>query len=154
MKKFFVLAIVLCLSLASCMPTAPQPRVIVNSFPIDQPFEAVWTAVIETFSDMSLPILNMEKASGLITTDLIDFTAAQWVRYADCGNLGDYSPVSRRGKFNVFVKKVGATCEVKVNAMFSLIVQFALNGERRDQQCVSRGNFEADFFKIITDKIK
>jgi len=51
------------------MPTPPKPRQIQNSFQIEKPFDAVWTAVIEVFSELSLPIINIEKASGLIVTD-------------------------------------------------------------------------------------
>jgi len=62
-----------CLYFLNCA-TAPPPRQIQNSFPIEGEFDKVWTAIIETFSDLQLPIENIEKASGLITTDWIDFT--------------------------------------------------------------------------------
>lgn len=76
MKKLLSLGLVL--FLFGC-GTAPAPRQIQNSFPLPYPFEATWQAVIETFADLNLPILNMEKASGLITTDWISaFSPRAW----------------------------------------------------------------------------
>lgn len=53
-------------------PKTKKPRVIVDTFPIAKPFETVWTAVIETFSDMNLAVVNMEKAFGFMATDWIE----------------------------------------------------------------------------------
>jgi uncharacterized lipoprotein len=155
MKKYFLLFLGLCFIMACA--TAPAPRTIVNAFPVNQPFEKVWTAVIETFSDMNLPIQNMEKASGLVVTDWIDFTQNQaWDRYTDCGKIGMTNAVQeKRGKFNVFVKKVSEeSCEVRINALFSITELSNLTKTTSNAQCVSTGAFEADFLKLITDKIK
>jgi hypothetical protein len=155
MKKFFVLAAISCLGI-SCA-TAPAPRQITNSFPVNAPFEATWTAVIESFAEMNLPIMNMEKASGLITTDWISFGGNnQWVRYCDCGKLGLNEERARRGKFNVFVKKADdASCEMKINAVFEVVVASALarNAPESIKTCVSTGNFEAEICKNIMEKI-
>lgn len=139
----------LCFTLASCI-TPPKPRQIQNSFQIDKPFDAVWTAVIEVFAELSLPIMNMEKVSGLIVTDWIGLTNPAAYSYMDCGNVSTmFSQLQRRGKFNVFVKKIGeSNCEMKINSIFE-----ATNGPQTFP-CVSKGGLEAEVYKRVTEKIK
>jgi len=57
---------------------------IQKSFLIEAPFDKIWEAIIETFAELQLPIQNMEKASGLITTDWIDFKGQTNEDYCDC----------------------------------------------------------------------
>jgi len=151
MKKVLsVLTVLTCLLLFGC-GAAPKLRTIVNSFSIEADFETVWVAVIETFSDMQFPIDNMEKDSGLITTDWISFPD----RYADCGKLGILdTALETNGKFNAFLKRVTEnSCELRVNCSFQLTYT-AYGSEREHRKgCVSTGEWEADFYKLILSKI-
>jgi uncharacterized lipoprotein len=152
MKYRFVGGVVVCLILAACA-SAPVARQIQNSFPVDQPFENVWTATIETFAELNLPILNMEKASGLITTDWIQLNDPTM---SDCGKQGVMSSEQgRRVKFNVFVKTVGGdACEMKINAMFETMVATYGNSGLSAQTCVSTGKFEKQIYDMVTAKVK
>jgi len=156
MKKLFsVLGILIVL--AACA-TAPAPRQIQTSFPLEKPFDPVWQTVIEVFAELNLPIMNMEKVSGLITTDWINFTGQNNINgYCDCGGLGMNREVERRGRFNVYVKKVGdSSCELKVNSIFEHIITSALDNTspHYTNACVSTGKLEAEIFKRIQEKIK
>jgi uncharacterized lipoprotein len=157
MKNKLFAVVFLCVGLASCA-VAPATRQIVNSFPIDKTFDQVWTAVIETLSELNLPIMNMEKASGLITTDFISFQGQTNEDYCDCGKSGALmTEINRRGKFNVFVKRISDnSCEIKINSVFDRALTDSL--EKSSQPvtnlCVSTGKLEANIYKLITDKIK
>ncbi|MCX6578385.1 MAG: hypothetical protein NTV82_18600 [Candidatus Aminicenantes bacterium] len=155
MKGKKLIIFFLCLILASCMPTPPKPRQIQNSFQIEKPFDAVWTAVIEVFSELSLPIINIEKASGLIVTDWISFDSSKVYSYMDCGDLSAlaFNQKTRRGKFNVFVKKTDEkNCEMKINSVFETAVFYS--GGVQTFPCVSKGALEAEVYKRVTEKIK
>jgi len=120
-----------------------------TAFSIENSYDLVWTALIETFADLNLPIDNMEKDSGLITTDWIDFTGQTNEEYCDCGGLGINTEVERTGKFNVFVKKVTEnSCEIKVNCIFERITRFGDSFPYK-RKCLSNGNLEAEIFRLI-----
>jgi hypothetical protein len=155
MKKLFSVAVVVCLGIVACT-VPPKPRIIVNSWVIEKPFDSVWTSVIESFAELNLPILNMEKASGLITTDwmLID------KKYMDCGTIGlDKVSAMPAGKdykcrFNVMVKKVSDTsAEMKVNGIYRLDVRENY-GNGTTFQCVSTGALEAEIYTRVSERIK
>lgn len=150
MKKLFMVLGILVV-LTSCA-TVPVPRQIQNSFPIEKPFDSVWQAVIEAFAELNLPIMNIEKVSGLITTDwlLVNKT------YCDCESPG-FTPATKehRGKFNVYVKKNDEnTCEVKINCLYEMIIYYTGSTGPRKYECISTGKLEAEIFKRIQEKIK
>jgi len=156
-NRFFCVGLV-CLTLAACA-SAPVPRQIQSSFPVDQPFEKVWQAVIETFAELSLPILNMEKVSGLIVTDWISFRGQKdGTGHCDCGKAGyPFSEQDRSGKFNVYVKRIGdGACEVKVNATFEQFNAdaFTNSGQTRKRPCVSTGKLEKEIYELVLSKTK
>jgi len=150
MKIKSIAALFLCFGLICCA-TAPPPRQIISSFPIEKPYDTVWQAVIETFAELQLPIMNMEKDSGLIVTDWIDFTGQNNNGYCDCGGLGINIEVNRTGKFNVFVKKTGDnSCDIKVNTMYQQMLKFGDTISKRN--CVSTGNLEAEIYNKVKEK--
>ena len=151
-NKGFGLVLV-CLFIYGCA-TAPLPRQIVNTFPIDKPFDDVWQALVESFSELQLPIDNIEKDSGLITTDWIDFTGQKNTDYCDCGGLGMSIEQSRVGKFNVFVKKITEdSCEIRVNCMYEQTIQEPITDVITVRKCVSTGKLEAAMFDLIKSKL-
>ena len=151
-NKVFGLVVV-CLFIYGCA-TAPAPRQIVNTFPIKKPFDDVWQAVIESFSELQLPIDNMEKDSGLITTDWIDFTGQKNTDYCDCGGLGMTIERRRVGKFNVFVKRITEdSCEIRVNCLYEQTIYESFSETTTVRKCVSTGKLEAAMFNLIKSKL-
>ena len=154
--KILVLGLA-CLFFISCA-TAPKPRQIISAFPIEVPFDDVWTAIIESFADMNLPIMNMEKDSGLITTDWIEYPIGkEGKKYCDCGGLGINIEIRRVGKFNVFAKSItDSSCEVRVTCSFQQTYEtFSIDGTgaRFTRSCYSTGKLEADMFELIKAKV-
>ena len=156
--KILVLGLA-CLMICSCA-TAPAPRQIVKAFPIGAPFDEVWQAVIESFADLQLPIQNMEKDSGLITTDWIDFPLGKAGKeFCDCGGLGMNIETRRVGRFNVFVKRVSVnSCEIQVNCTYSQTYEpVSLTGDSvpsYKRSCVSTGKLEANMFELVKSKLE
>lgn len=149
--KIFILGLI-CLFFFACA-SAPKARMIENSFSIESDYDSTWSAVIETFAELQLPIDNMEKDSGLITTDWIEFTGQTNEGYCDCGGLGINIEVNRLGKFNIFVRKTTEdSCQMTVNCMYEQTIKFADSISRR--KCVSTGNLEREIFNLVTTKIK
>ena len=146
-----------CLFFISCA-TAPAPRQIVKAFTIEASFDEIWQAVIESFADMNLPIMNIEKDSGLITTDWEIYPRGKAGNvYCDCGGLGLNVEIERRGRFNVFVKRLTEnSCELKVNCIYNQTIQPAMakgsTGITR-RNCVSTGKLEAEMFELVKSKI-
>ena len=81
--------------------TAPGKYSVVKDFPHSADYDKVWSAVIDTFAELNLPIANLEKASGLITTDWGEVPG----EFCDCGKPGLAQQSAPEGKFNVFVRK-------------------------------------------------
>ncbi len=153
--KSKILALGLASLFLSFCATAPVPRQITNSFSIDKSFDLVWQATIESFAMLQLPIQNMEKDSGLITTDWISFMGQKNTDYCDCGGLGMSIERSRAGRFNVFVKKISEnSCEVKVNCIYEQTYEETLIDTIYKRKCVSTGKLETDMFELIKSKIE
>jgi len=151
--KILVLGLA-CLMIYSCA-TAPAPRQITKAFPIEATFDEVWPAVIESFAELNLPIQNVEKDSGLITTDWISFTGQKNTDYCDCGGLGISVERSREGRFNVFVKRTSdSSCEVVVNCIYRQTLETIKGTLAGTRSCVSTGILEADMFEIIKSKLE
>lgn len=150
MRKSGLLLIMLAVACAGCA-TAPAPRTIINAFSFSTSLDTVWSATVETFAELNLPIDNMEKDSGLITTDWINFTGTGNKEWCDCGGLGIAVENSRRGKFNVFVKQTGTTVSVRVNCQFQQVA--SLGGTVVNRECVSTGSLESRINSLIASKV-
>ena len=49
----------------------PKPRQIIDTFHINKPYDLVWTSIIEIFAEGNLPIMTLEKDSGIIVSEWI-----------------------------------------------------------------------------------
>jgi len=152
-KKVLFLLVV-CFYLFGC-GSLPEPRIITNKFTINEDYDFIWTAIIETLSDLQLPIQTIEKDSGLIATDWIPFTKEAGKEYADYGKLGLLEHADTlEGKFNIFVKKITETsCEVRVNCTFEQSTRNLEGDFVRRAPCVSTGVLEADIYNSILEKV-
>jgi hypothetical protein len=150
MRYFLVAGILLLeLSLLTCAGVAPGVYKFQNKEVFEASFDEIWTAIIETFAQQNIPISNMEKVSGFITTQEIRFPA----EYADCGAtpIGiKLTSAGLLGSFNVFVKEVSpGTYSIAVNSHYRVITDNPFY-----QGCVSTGKLETKLIADIRTKLK
>lgn len=151
-KILLSLSLISILILNACFTIKTTPaieREVQRQFIAEASFDQVWIAVIETFAELNLPILNMEKDSGLITTD--------WIRvpedYADCG-FSEIAIDELEGKFNVFVKPADIVTNFSVNTSYRSLRRILFPEERQAYvDCYSTGELEKSMNEIIQQKI-
>ena len=114
-------------------------------------FDDVWTAVMEVFADNMWAIDNLEKDSGLITTDWLSI-GGDWSKYADCGKdfASTQSLTTDAVRFNVFVKQVGPDVVVRVNCLFTQASSIWWSGK---VECLSKGYLEAKILAEVNEKL-
>jgi hypothetical protein len=123
-------------ALASATANPPKKYVFAKTKSFPASYDAVWKATISTFAEQNWPIMNLERDSGLITTD--------WM----INNLPGISDCGARGKaatlvlFNVFVEAKGGATSVTVNADF----------KRGSAHCTSTGKLEKIIHQTIASK--
>lgn len=125
---------------AAASATAPSTHNVKRSTDVSLDFEATWTAVIDLFADRGWAIDNLDKHSGLITTDWMHLGDDKDV-YADCGGAGISSVHGTQIRFNVRVKPAGDSTELTVNTKFRQLRSF--DGVASEVECASRGAVEA-----------
>jgi hypothetical protein len=107
-------------------------------------FDAVWSATIQTFGDMGLPIASLEKESGLITTDwiLVDDPRVTM----DCGE----NPRNPEVRFNVYIQRTNLGAEMTITT--------AMRALREDgttlQRCESTGAYEEEIQGRVRRKVE
>lgn len=141
MKKrcLVLISIGLCFT---CCSTAPEMRIIQDTFSIDEQFDRVWPAIIEVFAERKLSIATIEKDSGIIVSEWI-VLSDDLFHYADCGKGSPFPLDVIEVKFNIFLKSITInSSEIKINALFK-------TGKK---ECVSTGLFERDMYDLINAK--
>jgi len=93
-----------------------------------KPFDAVWQSAVEWFATHNTPIKNIDKDSGLISTEY-NLSMAEAMTYIDCGasNTHDFSgkvelekPI---GNFNLLITKLDDfSTKASVNVFFTCTV--------------------------------
>jgi NlpB/DapX lipoprotein len=125
---------------AGASATAPKPHPVNKETVVRADFNGTWTAVIDTFSEHGWAIQNLEKDSGLITTDWMNLSVEQAEQYADCGSAG-LASTQTQIRFNVRVKPDDNQTSVAVNTTFRQ--QRTASGASNTFDCTSRGGIEA-----------
>jgi hypothetical protein len=105
-------------------------------------FDEAWEAAIDTFEELRLPIDNLERASGVVTTDWILLDDAD--EYMDCP---DDASRNAEGRFNVFLREIGDGVRVTVNASYQ-----AEDDTERRHGCESNGDYEDLILRRIRSK--
>lgn len=137
---------IISLTVVGACATLPEPREVERTFHIDgSTVDDLWPAVIETFGSRSWAIDNMERASGLITTDWMHATDPSWM---DCGNPGMGGFVDRMVRFNVFVRSASEGTDLSINTSFRT-TRTAFEGPSVGIDCVSTGVLEM----VVRDEI-
>ncbi|MBY0481968.1 MAG: hypothetical protein K2Q21_11470 [Chitinophagaceae bacterium] len=153
----------------SCAPAKrvvvqQAPRVIEKERIISKSFDAVWQTSIEWFATHNTPIKNLDKSSGLISTEYsVSIGEAQ--RYMQCGAgsstfSGKVEMSNYTGNFNVLIKKLGDnSTKISVNVFFGCTInkyrykslistEYILESSTRTN-CVSTGTLEKEILDYI-----
>lgn len=132
---------------------------------INKPFDAVWQSTVEWFATRNTPIKNIDKSSGLISTEygLSVDEAAQYMDsgYGESNFQGKVEVVNHRGNFNVLIKKINETStKVDINAFFNCTVNryryenlFSTNYVLESSiptKCVSTGALEKELLNYLS----
>ncbi len=141
MKKALCVVVLLALSCA----TAPKNWDFESSRTFGKPYDKVWSAVIGFFAENTIPIKNMEKASGLIVAES-QYFPKEWV---DCGGTGLMSATDPEGVFNVFVTEVEGVISVKVTTSLWQSRWFGDSKPVR-HNCVSTGVVETMILNYVS----
>jgi hypothetical protein len=106
-------------------------------------FDEAWDAAIDTFEELRLSIDNLERASGVITTDWILLNDPE--DYMACE---DDVTRNEEGRFNVFLRELEDGIRVTVNASFR-----AEDDTDRRIACDSEGEYEELILRRIRSKV-
>jgi len=127
MKKISLNIFILSFLIVSCgapvLVKPVEPVFVEKERTIKKSFDIVWQDAVEWFATHNTPIKNLDKSSGLISTEYTD--AAQ---YMNCGS-GDYTfsgkveTSNHIGNFNVIIKKKNQkSTKVNINVFFTCTV--------------------------------
>jgi hypothetical protein len=131
--------------------SAPKRHTIDKSMATVAPFDPTWAAVIEVFADQNWVIQNMEKDSGLITTDWMSLDESN--AFADCGGSGMSRVLGRELRFNVLVRAGadGSSSSVSVNATFR--ESRSWDGRQWYVDCNSTGRVEHLIHDLVAESL-
>lgn len=132
----------LALALIGCQTVPPPPPAPRTGTAVTAGTHRTWDAVIEVFAERNIPISNMERASGFISTDQLAVDPQSGKAYADCGLIMGMPIPADRATYNVLVRGDSARSTVKVT------VRFTQGGRSNDPQlieCSTRGTWETEF---------
>lgn len=155
MKRTVLAAVAAAITLSACsVYKPPKTYEFDKTLEFAMPFDQVWSAVVTWFAENSIPIKNIEKASGLVTTEYT--LTSRTAGFADCGKEGfGQTMKTPTGTFNVLVMKIdeGRT-KVTVNVDFRVASHTtSLAGSEYDTdeviECVSTGKLEQEIFGAI-----
>lgn len=135
------------LALAGCA-TAP----IRAEFHRSQLFAAeeavVWPAVVRYFSERSMPIKNIERASGLLASEVVELPRA----YLDCGASIVETPIGNTATINVLVQAAPGGQRVAVT-LVGREQRRDLNDQIVSRPCESTGFFETDVLRYVAGAV-
>lgn len=142
----YILALLMLGLFCSCGPTMPQKTIIDKTSIINKPYDDVWAGVIDYFASNNFPIKNMEKASGIITTDFKSFKIDPTL--CDCGvKASGFVDVDPELNFNVTVVKLKDNqTKVTVNTFFKCY----LWGPGQHTDGYSKGILESEIFSQLS----
>lgn len=118
-------------------------------------WDHMWDAVLETLTDLDVPIDYIETASGFVRSDYTRFSQhANYVELFDCGSYYGKPIVARsdfdpRVRFTVLLREGNAgTTRVRVRVVVTGTVQSDVA-----VQCVSTGTLEDDFYRQLGNRV-
>jgi hypothetical protein len=159
MKKYILF--VLLIPLISCVTFhPPENHNIIKSKTFNKDYDFIWGRIIDWFGENNIPIKNMDKNSGFISTERqlsIDDI------YCDCGIIERaavteiVSKVYKKGitaNFNIISRKISdSLTKVDINIFFhctqELYTYTGSLAERREIDCTSLGLIEKTIFQYL-----
>lgn len=129
---------------AAASASAPGRHSVNSTATIPASYDATWNALIDLFAERNWAIQNLDRSSGLITTDWMTIDE----KYADCGGSGLATVQGTGVRFNVRVKNDDSrSSDVSVNATFRQTRSF--DGRTGVVDCVSNGTVEAFVHRAV-----
>ncbi|MBS3992988.1 MAG: hypothetical protein KGZ87_04650 [Bacteroidetes bacterium] len=170
MKATFKTSLLLLVTIlaTNCAPpprVTPVARVVEKERIVNKSFDAVWQSTIEWFATHNTPIKNLDKSSGLVSTEY-SLSMAEAANYMDCGGstISAFGANTRlenhSGNFNVLLKKIDDThTKINVNVFFGctlntynykglLSTEMILTGSKRIN-CYSTGALEKQVLDFL-----
>jgi hypothetical protein len=160
-----LLLIVLFASCAAPVYVKPEPIVVEKERVIHKSFDTTWQNAVEWFATHNMPIKNLDKNSGLISTEY-SLSMAEAAQYMNCGSgesnfSGKVELDNHTGNFNVLLKKIGDhSTKVIINAFFGCTVkhyryeslistEYVLESTARTT-CTSTGQLEKEVLEYLS----
>jgi len=133
---------------------APMKRNVESTRTYAMPYDEVWNKVVDWFSMNNTPIKNLDKSSGLISTEYnLRNNIAQ---SCDCGETGFGQRFeSAKANFNVVVRQSGDTAvTVRVTTFFDAVLvnpsyQSGVPDYRSTIECHSTGKLEKEILDHV-----
>lgn len=142
------------LVMAACA-TAPVPRDVQRMAIVEgADFDRTWDAVIEILGERTWAIDNVERASGLITTDWM-LTGDASDEYMDCGSASFLSTHrDHEVRFNVLVRDGDVGAELTVNSTMRATSWNTVDGTPIGAtQCFSTGALEREIHDEVLRRV-
>jgi hypothetical protein len=170
-KLLFFGSLLVILFFVSCAPPVHLESVVEYNVEkervINKSFDLVWQSTIEWFATHNTPIKNLDKNSGLISTEY-SLSLQDAGKYMDCGKgtssfMGEVQLVNHGGNFNVLIKKLDEnSTRVSINVFFGctenkykyeslLSTNLVLVSSTR-VGCVSTGQLEKEILDYLSSK--
>lgn len=144
------LCIVLLLALAGCV-TAPKQYEYQKKWNISSSFDSTWQALIDIFVEEEWHFDNVEKDSGVITTEWLVLFDDNETTYADYGSCGLMIPIEDQVRFNVLVRRTASTSTLEINAKFRQFRQ--LSDTIRYYNGNSKGALEREIYEKVSKRL-
>ena len=108
----------------------------------------VWPAVVRYFSERSYPIKNIERASGLLASEIVSMPRT----YLDCGSSIVEVPIGVSATVNVLVQAEGGGQRVSVT-LVGIEQRRDLNDVIVARRCESTGYFEQEVLNYVDSAV-
>jgi hypothetical protein len=139
------------LFLAGCSfyepPPTPVPR---EATPVNASLGHTWDAVIDLFAARNIPIRTIERASGLIASDLLGVNEADEKegKWGSCGTVDGERIAPNYAIYNVLVRGDSASATVRTTVRWSYVVERST----RLQECTSTYVWERDLEQDVKER--
>lgn len=154
MKKIALAGICGTLLVACSTYEAPAEVAVNNQMVVNKSFDDVWSRATEYFANNNIPIKNVAKDSGLITTE---YRLSANSNYLDCGDGGIFSKIDDKLlNLNTVVKRAdtGGT-DIRINVFGSgratpTSLTGSVSGSSQTVDCRSTGQLEGEILAYVS----